>query len=176
LLALTSRLKIDQFINITEIENKRVELISSSGQVGRELENKRTRKHKNERGTSTRVDLNAYVRGIEYGYLMYLLLLYVKSYYWPSFTLLLVFIAFEPLYNKQPLATYLALYWIYPSNVPSRGYLITRQQGIPCGEPLEIIYGTTFVLTNKRSGLFDHSNELSGSIKGGQFLEYLSDY
>lgn len=38
--ALTSRLKIDQFINITEIENKRVELISSSssGQVGRNRE------------------------------------------------------------------------------------------------------------------------------------------
>jgi hypothetical protein len=56
---LTSRLRIDQFINITEIENKRVELIrrsnssSSSGKVDTrgESENKRNRNKKNEQGT-----------------------------------------------------------------------------------------------------------------------------
>jgi hypothetical protein len=64
--ALTSRLKIDQFINITEIENKRVELISSSSsgkvETQGELENKRKRNNRNERGTSTGVNLIVYVR------------------------------------------------------------------------------------------------------------------
>jgi hypothetical protein len=51
---LTSRLEIDQLINITEIENKRVELISSSsGKVDTrgEWENKRNRNKRNEQGT-----------------------------------------------------------------------------------------------------------------------------
>jgi hypothetical protein len=55
---LTSRLKIDQFININETENKRAELISSSsssssGKVDTrgESENKRRRNKRNEQGT-----------------------------------------------------------------------------------------------------------------------------
>jgi len=52
---LTSRLKIDQFINITKFENKRFELISSSssGKVDKrgESENKRKRNKRNEQGT-----------------------------------------------------------------------------------------------------------------------------
>ena len=63
---LTSRLKIDQFIDVTEIENKRAELISnsSSGKVDTrgEWENKRNRNKRNEQVSWTGVNLIGYVR------------------------------------------------------------------------------------------------------------------
>jgi hypothetical protein len=49
--ALTSRLKIDRFINIAKIENKRVELISSSEKAERERERENRRVRERERET-----------------------------------------------------------------------------------------------------------------------------
>jgi hypothetical protein len=63
--AVTSRLKIDQFINNAESQNKRVELISSAKG---ERERERERRNKEERRVNMEADLIGYVEGIEYGY------------------------------------------------------------------------------------------------------------
>jgi hypothetical protein len=64
--AVTSRLKIDQFINNAEIQNKRRELISSSKTGERERE--RERWNEEERRVCMEADLIGYVKAFEYGY------------------------------------------------------------------------------------------------------------